>query len=204
MGMAADPVTTGRRPARVMTPLTTTVLRTITTLKIMTVRRVTMLRDPSVRTRRLHCALPATCGSTVMTESTDTARCLLLAALTGSRPAIMADASSPGTGAARGASPVVTDSAAARAFPAAMSFMAARSAAELSGGTISGAARAADIALRETITSAVEPKAGGPSAVGRTSAEERRACDLPAGSLILGEDTVRMADTPVADVPVAD
>jgi hypothetical protein len=59
----------------------------------------------------------------------------------------------------------VTDSAVARASSDTMTFVAARSAGELSPGTISGAARLADRASRETIVSAAERKARDPSMV---------------------------------------
>jgi hypothetical protein len=76
--------------------------------------------------------------------------------------------------------------------------------AELSRETISGAERLGDTALRETIASAAERKARDPSmvaqaTVAQASAVERRAFDLPAGSLAAMEDEVRAADTPVAD-----
>jgi len=195
----ADPVTPARRASRVMTILNIAAFRIITVLNLLRVGRVTMLPDPLERTRRLRCALPATYGSTLMTASTDTARCLRIVARTGSPPAIMADASSPGTGAARGASSVVMDSAVARALRITMIFIAARSAAELSEGTISGVAPLADTALLETTTSAVGRRARDPSAVGRTSAADRPACDLRVGSPTLGEHGAQAADAPVAD-----
>jgi len=77
--------------------------------------------------------------------------------------------------------------------------MAARSGDEFSLGIISALARLADRALRETIASTAERKARGPSTVGRASAAERRACDLPVGSLTAEEDGARVADTPVED-----
>ena len=100
----------------------------------------------------------------------------------------MAGASSPGIGVARGASPVVMDSAVVWASQAAMSFVGVRSAGEVSTGTISGAARLAARALRGTIASAAE----------------RRAFDHPVGSLTAEEDGARVADTRVADTPAAD
>ena len=196
--MAATRVTTASRAARIMALRVTMALR-ITMLKPMAVRRATILRGLPVRTRRLRCALPAPCGSRVITASTDTARCLPIAALTGSGRAIMADASSPGTGVARAASSVVMDPAVARASPATMTLVAAWSAGELSPEAISGAERLADRALQETIASAAERKARDPSTVGRASAAERRTCDLPEGSLTAAADGAQVADNPVAD-----
>jgi hypothetical protein len=111
----------------------------------------------------------------------------------------MADASSPVIGVARVASSVVMDSAAVQVSPVAMTFVAARSAGELSLGTIFAVVRWADGALREVITSTAEPKARDPSVVGRASAVERRACDLLAGSPTAEEGGVRVAGTPEED-----
>ncbi len=197
--MEADRGTTARRPVRAMALLTIMALRDITTLKRLAVRRVTILRSPLVHTRRRRYALLATCGSTVITESMATVRCLLIAALTGSGRATMADASSPVTGVAHGASSVAVDSTVVWASPATMTFVAAPSAAELSPGTISVPGRWADRALRGTTVSVAGRKARNPSVVGRASTAARRACDLPAGSLAAEERAVRVADTPVED-----
>ena len=94
---------------------------------------------------------------------------------------------------------MVTDSAVAQASPATVTFVAARSAGELSSGTISGVARLVSRAFVETIPSAAERKARDPSTVGRASAAERPACDLPAGSLTEVEDGAQVAGNPVAD-----
>jgi len=203
--MAAALVTTTSKETRVMALRPTTALRVTMALRIIAMpkptalRRATILRGLPVRTRRLRCALPGPCGSTVITASMDTARFLLIAALIGSGRAIIADASSPGTGAVRAASSVVTDSAVAGASTATTTFVAAWWVAEPSAETISGVERLAYTALRVTITSAAERKARDPSTVRRASAAEHRAADLPAGSLAAAEDGVRVAGTPVAD-----
>src|SRR5258707_778376 len=134
-----------------------------------------------------------------MTASTDTARCLPIAALTGSGRAIMEDASLPVTGVAGGASPVVTNSAVVRASPATMTFAAARSAGELSPGTTSAPARLADRALQATTTSVAERKARDRSAMDRTSAEERRAGAPRVGSLTAVEDGAQVPATRAED-----
>ena len=190
---------TANRAAQVMALRVTTALQIITMPKATVVRRATILRGLPMRTRRRRCAVLARCGSMVITASTDTARHLLIAARTGSRRVIMEAASWPGTGVVRGASSVVADSAVGWVSPAAATFVAARSAGELSPGTISGAARLADRTLPETIASAAERKARDLSVAVRASAAERRACDRPAGSLTAAAHGARAADTPVAD-----
>ena len=173
--MAAARVTTASKATRVMALRPTVTLQVTTMPKTTAVRRATILQGLRVGTRRRLYVLPARCGSTDIAASTDIARSLPIAALTGSGLNIMADASSPGTGVAPGASTVFADSAAVRASPDTMTFVAGGPAGELLPGAISGAEQFADRASRETIVSAAERKTRDPSTVGRASAVPRRA-----------------------------
>jgi len=80
-----------------------------------------------------------------------------------------------------------------------MSFVAARSVGEALPGTIFSAARLADRALPETMTTAAERKAGDPLVAAQTSAAARRAGDLTAGSLAVAVDGTQVAGPPGAD-----